>query len=261
MPISVSTVLDNREKDELRNVFIAHQEELPFTLESLALGDVEFRNSVDNIPVFRLERKTLADLAASVNGDRWRNQKVRLLASRSECPCGYIIEGSLEGAPDFLGQGVPKDTLLSALVNTLVRDGLPFICTESPEQTWVWVRSISKKIAEHGGCAGLGQPLDKAAGVNSYLDTVQTVKARNITPSNALACMLIQIPSVSSSIAEAVGRQYSSVASLVEAFSKAEHNPENLLEDIVIKEAGAGVRARRVGPSASKKIWSHLMGK
>ena len=261
MPIQIEVILDNREKEELREIFESKKESLPFKLETLALGDIEFRNQANNEPLLRLERKTLADLAASIGDSRWRNQKVRLLASK-DCPCAYLIEGLFSDAHEVYPGGVTKHTVVAALCNTLVRDGMAFICSESKEQTWNWIKTLAVKIGEHGGCAGLGQQLGKAAGVNSYLDTVQTVKAKNINPGNALSFMLIQLPSISSPIAEAVGRQYASLQRLVEAYlgCATQKAAEHLLEDLVVKEGAEGVKARRIGPAASKKIWAHISG-
>jgi len=63
-----------------------------FKQENLLLGDILFR--LDNKEIAILERKTLADYAASHLTNRYREQRARLLTARSEgIAIGYLLEG------------------------------------------------------------------------------------------------------------------------------------------------------------------------
>jgi len=63
-----------------------------FKQENLLLGDILFR--LDNKEIAILERKTLADYAASHLTNRYREQRARLLTARSEgTAIGYLLEG------------------------------------------------------------------------------------------------------------------------------------------------------------------------
>jgi ERCC4-type nuclease len=85
-----------------------------------------------------IERKRTDDFAASISDGRWREQKSRL--SRSGAIVIYIIEGSL------YAQSKPVNTLISAMLNTMLRDKMCVIQTRGLEDTSLYLQQLSAKI-------------------------------------------------------------------------------------------------------------------
>ena len=72
--------VDSREKDLYE--IIKTQTEFPVSSMSLEIGDIMIVNSEK--PLLVLERKSLADLAASNRDGRYREQRARLLSMRGQ---------------------------------------------------------------------------------------------------------------------------------------------------------------------------------
>jgi len=102
--------------------------EIPFTVKSLDVGDIAIRDEEGN-SVLIMERKTIKDLASSITGPRYRNQKIRL----QNCGCMgmYIIEGICNQEEI----GIPIDTIYSSWAGIMLRDNLLLTRTVSLEET------------------------------------------------------------------------------------------------------------------------------
>ena len=96
-----------------------------------------------------IERKTLSDLNSSIKGQRYREEKQRILDSKIPQKY-YIVEGCFYIQKCIPGVSPQKQTqiilnpcfseqernrLYGAIVNTTVRDRLPVIRTENLEDT------------------------------------------------------------------------------------------------------------------------------
>ena len=81
---------------------------------SLDLGDIVIQNGDDAIVI---ERKTIADLAASIQDGRHREQKARLIDNYPQSRIVFLIEGVLRS--DMEGQlgRVPISTVVSSMLN------------------------------------------------------------------------------------------------------------------------------------------------
>lgn len=78
-------------------------------------------------PAWLVERKTQADLVASIKDGRWREQKQRVLANVPLERVVYVVEGAAGFAYDARTRHVPGLTspaaLQSCLLNAQFRDG------------------------------------------------------------------------------------------------------------------------------------------
>ena len=138
----MSIILDNREAKlkEYFDILIKN-----YTIEQLSLGDIIIRAGNKEILV---ERKTIADLFASISDGRYSDQKVRLAEWRDggdNRDVMYIFEG---GFNDF---GEQIDTFRGVLISLTVNCGFKVIKSGSLEETTKYVMKIFKKLGDFTG--------------------------------------------------------------------------------------------------------------
>jgi len=66
--------------------------QVPYQVENLPVGDIEIRDGV-NTPIAIIERKTIADLMASIRDGRYKEQSTRLQAI-TNAQVWWVIEGN-----------------------------------------------------------------------------------------------------------------------------------------------------------------------
>jgi ERCC4-type nuclease len=212
--------IDNRER-ELKAMSLAQMSE---TVDSdkgtqnkcvffnLEYGDVLI--TVDDAttprhpPLVVIERKTIADLAASIKDGRYKNQKLKL---KEKCSAGtvyYIIEGCFHWlmADDhgILLHGISQKALMSAIINTMVRDNIKVIITRNVEETFACVEAIYRRIRDDPSkYFGLGLDVD----MNKEVEGEKVLRARkdsSLTREKCFENQLCQVPDMSAKTAKAV---------------------------------------------------------
>ena len=229
-------IIDNREKDLIN---LLNEKQIPFQSENLELGDILYK--LDNNDILLIERKTVNDLMASIKDGRHREQKLRLLKKQNEgCNIFYLIEGS------FL-YNKNKDTLYSAVLNTLMRDNIKVIFTGLIEETVSFLLKIESKLNFYNN-----QENNNVKN-NKYLNTIKTCKKENLTKEICFQAMLKQIPGVSSLCAESISKIYPSMNDLLKKYNEFENEDDknNLLSDIMINK-------KKIGKKLSEKIFLFL---
>ena len=156
MPIDI--IVDNRE-----NGLIAKLKEIGdrggpgpiegpiegLKIETLDIGDIVFRE--DGKDILIIERKTVADLKASICDGRAREQKARLLHSGIAVDrIMYLIEGSLDKPLKSKTCGFPTSTLIGSLINTQLRDGIKVYKTASMSETVCFLVKLKSKLEKDG---------------------------------------------------------------------------------------------------------------
>jgi ERCC4-type nuclease len=200
----MSLVVDYRE----RAVMQALTDKIPATLKNMVIGDMAVLHN--DVEVVLVERKTVADLAASICDGRYKDQSARLL--ETGLPVVYLIEGSLNK-----GTSVPKKTMISAMVSMMLGKGFSVITTENLDDTATFLTCLTEKVAKEGGFQGA---LKKE-------EVVKKAKKDKITPSTIDQLMLCQIPSVSATTAKVILQAYPTVFLLTAALRE---NPDCLNE-------------------------------
>lgn len=182
--------------------------------------------------VFLFERKTGADLAASIKDGRYREQKMRMGAVTQPKFITYFIE-------NINGCHLPKSVSHGMIVNTMYRDGMHVIITKSTAETAEWLYIIASKIASnpskyqaHPFLAAItgGNQMDVEAPKTEYIDMVK-IKSRKIENIDKKTCYLMQlgqIPGVSSRIAEILYGSYPTMFMLLKALHESD-DPVKLL--------------------------------
>jgi len=105
--------------------------------ENIEHGDIIVYN--DDIPIFVFERKTIADLKASINDGRYRNQKLNMLNRFDRSQIYYIIEGDIN---------VNDKCVTGAIINTLLRDRIGIFKTANVNDTLQLLYDIVHRVNE-----------------------------------------------------------------------------------------------------------------
>ena len=219
---------------ELCQAHLADKPELQMVSASLPLGDIIICDNQGNEKVI-IERKSLADLAASIRDGRYQEQGYRL----NQCDLHnhqiyYVVEGDLRYYKPY--KGLPdKKALLSAMVSISYFKGFSLYRTNNLEETAEWLVQFAYKLgkegpaalphyARSGGDGGSGSGSDSVPSDLSYAQVIgKRIKKDNITPANIGEIMLAQIPSVSSASAMAIMQKFSNIAALLEALKADQH--------------------------------------
>lgn len=183
-----------------------------------------------------LERKTIADLEASMSDGRYREQRTRLQAFAQEtgCQVAYVLEGSLNSSHRF-----SKEILLKWLVRLPFVHRIPYFQTDSVEDTAAFVRLVASRWIEN--------PTDFRHGKETaYVSTLKHTKGeQRDSPHIFLVSVLTCCKGVSANTAEALLRVRPTLAGLLAA-------TEAELAAVTVSAK------RRLGPALAKKLYGLL---
>ena len=198
----MSITIDYREH-ALINIWPATCEKEVVNLE---IGDaiVQVPGNPDAKYVF--ERKTYADLISSINDGRYREQKQRMLSTYAPQQCTYIIEGAVDSS---------SATYQGMMTNTLFRDGMKIVRTDSPRDTVDWLVRFAEKIRAKPDVF-----VATNAEATTYVSCLKTKskKISNITPQVCYILQLCQIPGVSQKVATEIAKVYPNLGLFMAAF-------------------------------------------
>lgn len=188
------------------------------------------------------ERKTAADLEASILDGRYREQRTRLLTLCQQTGSRplYIIEGSL----DRLAGKFTEETLQKFLNRLQLRYGVSVIHTESVADTARLAGILRDQIVADPAVFVLEDGAAKA-----YSHTVSVTKRGNREDPVAFAATVLQAcPGVSATVADAVLKACGGTLAGVWAADEA------TLANATITDK------RRVGPAVAKRLLGLLHG-
>lgn len=199
--------------------------------ESLEIGDVIIHNMV-------FERKTFADLCASIKDGRYKEQKARLLAHFAPKNITYILEGVSPYIDDTdVFYGIRGSAITSVIVNSMYRDGIHVYHSKNLRDTANWLALVAKKVWARpevftGPSADASAPTEDAA-ASATTHYVHHVKAKsckidNIDPKTCYILQLCQIPSISQKIACAITEHYGTMYALLTALCGASSDEERI---------------------------------
>lgn len=114
--------------------------------------DVEMTDStntsVENI-IYIIERKTISDLLGSIKDGRYYEQKTRALTLYGNTKFAYILECSTNGI-NWMSKSKDNTCIQSAIINTMIRDNVPFFVSNSINETINIVENIYNKFLDRG---------------------------------------------------------------------------------------------------------------
>ena len=234
-----SLVIDNRES-KIKEVLNT------YTYENLELGDFIIR--LDDIDFLVFERKTIADLAASIKDGRYADQKLRLLSHYDSSKVHYIIEGSFDFSTQTIHDSIPKSTLISCVINTMIRDNIKCFFTKSPAETCSLIEAIFSRI-------------EKDPGKYTHGGTPSTMQkpTRKITSRDeCYISQLCQVPDISTKTAMAIAKKYPSFQDLFAAFIDIDE-PQKLKRLKEITTTDSQGKDRRISEKVAKNIIQYML--
>tara|TARA_A100001015_G_scaffold81144_1_gene89870 strand:- start:7680 stop:8429 length:750 start_codon:yes stop_codon:yes gene_type:complete len=195
----MNIVIDYREKD-LYLLLNKLNTNLTFTISSqnIELGDIQFH--LNELCCLIIERKTVADFAASIQDGRYREQAHRLSASNvHNHQIFYLIEGNIFNFKSKYSR-ITSTTMYSALLTTSLFKGFSIWNTQSLQETCTiiiqWANKIHKeqtKLPYYNNINHNDLKTDK------YIECIKITK-KSKTNDNIGEIMLMQIPGISASI-------------------------------------------------------------
>jgi ERCC4-type nuclease len=200
---------------ELLNGLVKEEdkEKIKMVSENLPLGDIIICDDAGQEKAI-IERKSLADLAASIRDGRYKEQSFRL----NQCEMHnhqiyYLIEGDLRYYKAF--KGLPdKKALLSAMTSMNYFKGFSVYRTMNLDETAEWLLQFVLKLAKEGPTAPFYAT--NVTTDTNYAEVIsKRVKKDNITPENIGEIMLAQIPNVSCVSAAAIMQTFQTFATLL----------------------------------------------
>ena len=222
--------------------------------ERLPLGDIILHDPAQQKDVVIFERKTLADLAASIRDGRYKEQSFRLIETATATGFHthnivYIIEGDLSRY-DERHSHITKTALQSAMVSLLYYKGFSVVRTMNLGETAEFILNFADKVAKEG-------PLSIADTTGAYSEVGAKKEKRDyITRENIGEIMLAQVPGVSPKIAAAILAKYggSIYEFLGDLHRKIDEYEESMSPEMSppSPEAGGGVVAISKTPTTTR---------
>lgn len=233
--------------------------------ESLAIGDIILSSDDGKTDYIVFERKSLADLAASIRDGRYKEQSHRLQAipAMHNHNVVYIIEGDLARYNERFSK-ISKKAIYSAMCSLNYYKGFSVVRTMSILETYELIHHYADKLSvspapygyyhavtEANSDESESVPRDDAQSSYCSVLKVKQVKCENITPQNIGEIMLCNIPGVSSKTAAAVVKKYPTLRSLMEALQTSGNG--DCLEDIRLETQ------RKLSKQCIQNIYNFLM--
>jgi len=222
---------------------------------NLVYGDIIVEVNGEALVV--MERKTLADLAASIKDGRYKNQKVKLLEScKDSSVIYYIVEGPFDYF-DMEGMiyGISKKALVSAVINTMIRDNIKVMVTRNLHETTSMIKGLFTRVQE---CPEKYTPRD----TDEIEDTRVVSKPKSgsggvLSKSECFEYQLCQIPDISRKTAQAIMKSYPSFRELYSSLNvKDDAEKLKSLKDLTIQDSKG--KDRRISERALKNLIEYI---
>ncbi len=219
--------------------------------DNLFCGD--FIIEVDNKPIVVIERKTLADLVASIRDSRYRVQKAKLLEHYQGIPILYLIEGRFDYNPKvpMMIEGMEKYSVLSSLINTQLRDKVLVANTKDLEDTFDFLLALLVRV-----CKDPKKYLGDGSGSGSVVapkkeDLISKPKVAN--KQDMFFFQLTQVPGISAKTAQAFVNKYDNMLAFYRAFDGVNDEEKlKILKSITIEDNQN--KKRRINAKVAENI-------
>jgi len=232
--------IDNRETQLIKLCqhyieTIPNYKDLQIVVENLPLGDVIICGDNNEEKVL-IERKSLADLAASIKDGRYEEQSYRLNGSLvHNHNIIYLIEGDIHKMNQYQSnifqQKIDKSTLYSSIISLNYFKGFSVLRSFNLDETSIIICNMAYKINKSEKDNKLPYYSNNKSESNlndsekneenemvsskDYCSVIKKVKKENITPENIGEIMLCQIPGISSTTAIAIMSKFNTISNLI----------------------------------------------
>ncbi len=240
----MNIIIDCKENQKFIDVLNNHQ--INFTIQSLDLGDIVF--TYHEKIVLYIERKSINDLAASLNDGRYHEQKARLKGKNAL----YLIEGSYEDLDLKYNKTFNLEKLKGCIINTMVRDNINVYLTKNMDESAIFITDIAKRLPKYANLLVKNENQFENIDTNDliYSNSLKSKKKDNMNTTVCFINQLHQIPGVSVNMAQNIVDQYLSMSNLISKYNETE-DKEGMLKDIKVNN-------RKLGPVVSKRVYQYL---
>ena len=229
-------------------------DQITISVESLPLGDIIFCKDEQELLI--IERKSVADLAASIKDGRYQEQSYRLDGTDlHNHNIVYLIEGNIARA------AFDKSALYSAMFSlqyykgfsvwrtfsidetaTILCNSIKYLVKSSATRTGYYAVGASSGggVTNVGaGSSASGPEEPKTSSDKDYVSVVKTIKKDNVTPNNIGEIMLCQIPGVSAGTALAIMAHFKCMVNLI---ADLQEHGASCLDKVELKNAKGASR-------------------
>jgi len=216
---------------------IKNEERIKYKICNLPIGDFIFKKVImdkNTEPISEIvliiERKTFTDLCSSINDNRFREQKDRLLESiQDPSKIVYILEGN-KNVPKVYN--ISKTTINSAIQNLIFKHCYKVITTQDTLDTIDNLILLYKKIESR-----------------ELVGTIKYNLTKKVSNKDTFINQLNTISGVSIQVAKKIKEKYNNMNELISSYN--EYNL-HMLSEIMITEK------RKIGKNLSEKIYNAL---
>ncbi len=248
MVYNIKLVVDNREniKDKLKDKI----EKVEYA--NLEIGDYVFY--MDEEPILIIERKTIADYAASIVDKRKKEQIHRLKSNVSKDRLLYLVEGDLtKNNSNFQFNKITKETIISSIMNTMLREEIYVFHTTNIDETIEVLEMIFKKYQKQG----LTFMENKTTHKEDLVETAKSCKKANMTTEIGFKMMLNAIPNVSNKLATRINERFENMKELINWLSQYEDYNTRIKELVNIGMDNTD-KPRKINKNAAANIINYL---
>ena len=276
MAWKVEVFVDYREKF-IKEYFEKNKEyDKIVSIKNLEIGDIVIH--INDKPIILIERKTIKDLAGSIQDGRLREQKYRIASSNfPHNKIIYLIEGDID---DKVFGRIDKKTLQGSMINTMFRDDYKVYRTKDAMETVYFLSRLINKIIKDKNKIIKDNVLVKEEDilvkeedilvkdnvlvkeedilVKDYSELIPLSKKSQMTPETFNKLILLQIPGISIRFVNEINKLYPSIKDLIFAYEKLDNlgDKENLLTEIMLDTTTG--KKRKLGLVISKRIYDFI---
>ena len=214
-------LIDLREPKTLIDYIISLNEtstnKIIIVQKNLTIGDYVFYDEVNAKEILIIERKSLADLEASIKDGRYSEQSFRLNETTlHNHNIIYLLEGAIiKYNPKF------RNTLYSSLFSLNYYKGFSVINVLNQTETGDILLAFASKLLRENK-PGFYSDLSNNDNNNennstNYISTLKTTKKSHINSDNIFQLMLMQIPGISNVSALALANEFKNMENLLNA--------------------------------------------
>ena len=210
-------LIDLREPKTLVDYIISLNEtsktKITIVQKNLDIGDYVFYDEHNAKEIIIIERKSLADLEASIKDGRYSEQSFRLNeTSLHNHNIIYLLEGAIiKYNPKF------RSTLYSSLFSLNYYKGFSVINVLNQAETGDILLAFASKLLRENKPGFYCDVSNNENNNTNYISTLKTTKKSHINSENIFQLMLMQIPGISNVSALALSNEFQNMENLLTA--------------------------------------------
>ena len=234
-------------------------------IEQLDIGDVIIKRQ--NKILCIIERKTYVDYASSIKDGRNKNQTYRIdeyMKNNPDVDIIYLIEGNSineQQKTSTIGYSkISYDSVYSSLCNKMIKNDFKIVWCGTVNDSFYFINKLFSKYCEfYKGQEGREDHEGREAhegreDEETYIDTIKLSKKNMMTPANYYICILSQIPSISTNIANIISFKYSSLKELINQLTINKDETIKIISNLTHSNS-----KRRLGMSVGNKLYEYLL--